>query len=550
MDDLNASLSQYASQLSMVNQALNTTTDVKERESLLTLQNDLEELIQLTQESLNAILSKPEMKSTASDKPGASKDDLDDEYALFMQEMAKTGAYDSNGKENKSESTGKDGSQNYGDSDIEDELATLLGMKCSVYHTHKWGGQPTLHNAMVSAIVPRQDDDQFKDLQVRVLFTHPTHTEMLPCPFYLDGECRFSDEQCRYSHGAVTHLSDLKEAIKPNFEALKSGSRVLLKLKPPDDEDISLTKKSAEKYHLWHRAVIKSIDLEEKTCVVKLEQGIKTGEKRKIGSDEYNVRIEDIYPLNNDDDDESDSSDSLSDTEYPINKAACTKAGNADSDLLVQKSLENNAPAMGEWERHTRGMGSKLMLAMGYVPGTGLGAASDGRVKPVEARLVPLGKSLDHVMAISEKNAVQDPLKIEQKLKRLQKREEERNKRAYEREKERERRNVFNFINRTLGDKSEQETSVAPAIPDVKQSTSKDLNIEQFKITEDIKRLERDIVKLKNSLMKYPSGSTGHKSVNMQIVEKNKELDKLLRREKQITKEQLHRKDKVKMTVF
>lgn len=52
------------------------------------------------------------------------------------------------------------------------------------------------------------------------------------------------------------------------------------------------------------------------------------------------------------------------------------------------------------------------MLAMGYVPGTGLGAASDGRVKPVEARLVPLGKSLDHVMAISEKNAGQDPLKV------------------------------------------------------------------------------------------------------------------------------------------
>lgn len=34
-------------------------------------------------------------------------------------------------------------------------------------------------------------------LQVQVLFTHPTHTEMLPCPFYLDGECRFDDEQCR-----------------------------------------------------------------------------------------------------------------------------------------------------------------------------------------------------------------------------------------------------------------------------------------------------------------------------------------------------------------
>lgn len=52
------------------------------------------------------------------------------------------------------------------------------------------------------------------------------------------------------------------------------------------------------------------------------------------------------------------------------------------------------------------------MFAMGYVPGTGLGAASDGRVKPVEARVLPVGKSLDQCMAISEKHAAQDPLKV------------------------------------------------------------------------------------------------------------------------------------------
>lgn len=42
-------------------------------------------------------------------------------------------------------------------------------MKCAVYHTHKWGGQPGLYNAMVSAVVPRQDEDQFQDLQVIIL---------------------------------------------------------------------------------------------------------------------------------------------------------------------------------------------------------------------------------------------------------------------------------------------------------------------------------------------------------------------------------------------
>lgn len=138
---------------------------------------------------------------------------------------------------------------------------------------------------------------------------------------------------------------------------------------------------------------------------------------------------------------------------------------------------------------------------------------------------------------------------MEQRLKKLQKRDEERNKRNYEREKERERRNVFNFLNKTLGNKAE-DVPEAETSMNVKQSTSKDLNIEQFKISEDKKRIEREIIKLNSSLIKYPSGSNGHKSINMQIIEKNKELTSLTQKEKQISKEQEHRKDKQKMTVF
>ena len=49
---------------------------------------------------------------------------------------------------------------------------------------------------------------------------------------------------------------------------------------------------------------------------------------------------------------------------------------------------------LGRWEEHTRGMGSKLMAQMGYVFGTGLGKRSDGRIAPVEATVLPAGKSL------------------------------------------------------------------------------------------------------------------------------------------------------------
>ena len=43
----------------------------------------------------------------------------------------------------------------------------------------------------------------------------------------------------------------------------------------------------------------------------------------------------------------------------------------------------------GGWEEHTKGVGSKLMLAMGWQAGAGLGRAGGGRVDPVEARIYP-----------------------------------------------------------------------------------------------------------------------------------------------------------------
>ncbi|XP_050358684.1 zinc finger CCCH-type with G patch domain-containing protein [Nymphalis io] len=545
MEDLALSISQYEDQLSVVKQALQATQEASERESLLALQSELQELINLTRESLDVQNNRED-----DTKPGKnSSDGLDDEYALFMKEMAETGACEENkdsGDKHEDSGQNESGDSN---SDIEDELSSLLGMKCAVYHTHTWGGKPSLHNAMVSSVVPRQDDDQFNDLQVKVLFTHPTHAEMLPCPFYLNGDCKFSDDQCRYSHGAIVKLSDLNEAIEPNYNSIKIGSRILLKLKPPDDEDMSTAKKTTEKYHLWHIAIVKGVDVEKQSCVVKLEHGVKTGEKRKAVSDEHHVMFEDIFPFSIDGDEDTDSDDSLSDTEYPESKTMRADCDNKA--LIIEKSLQNNAPAMGGWERHTRGMGSKIMLSMGYVPGTGLGAASDGRLQPVEARSVQPGRSLDHCMELSEKNAGKDPLKVEQKLKRLQKREEERNKRAYEREKEREKRNVFNFLNNTLGDKPEKtEQLITATSVEIKQSTSKDLNIEKFKLEEDCRKIENEIIKLQSTLPKYPQGTGGHRSISIQIAEKNKELNLLRNKEKQIVKEQKQRKDTQKMTVF
>jgi len=43
------------------------------------------------------------------------------------------------------------------------------------------------------------------------MFTNPMQKDMLPCPYYLEGNCRFSDEQCHFSHGELVDLASLKE---------------------------------------------------------------------------------------------------------------------------------------------------------------------------------------------------------------------------------------------------------------------------------------------------------------------------------------------------
>ena len=67
-----------------------------------------------------------------------------------------------------------------------------------------------------------------------------------------------------------------------------------------------------------------------------------------------------------------------------------------NNEELVHKALltVDGNQRLGGWEDHTRGIGSKLMAQMGYVTGTGLGKKSDGRINPVEATVLPAGKSL------------------------------------------------------------------------------------------------------------------------------------------------------------
>lgn len=86
----------------------------------------------------------------------------------------------------------------------------------------------------------------------------------------------------------------------------------------------------------------------------------------------------------------SDTSDDTDDDDSVCNSPSYS------NDELIHKSLLTlqSTESLGNWEKYTRGIGSKLMMQMGYVIGTGLGKRSDGRIEPVEATVLPPGKSL------------------------------------------------------------------------------------------------------------------------------------------------------------
>ncbi|XP_017755554.1 PREDICTED: zinc finger CCCH-type with G patch domain-containing protein [Eufriesea mexicana] len=515
-ESLREAIAQYEQQLAQVQATLSVTTQEADRENLLSLQSDIQELITLTKESLQGVETYSEdLDDDEDDDTDNVRDDpLAIEYALFKAELEKT----LNDSKNKEQDKQDDGASN----NIEDELRQLKGMKCRAPHGSSWRGI-SYHNAMICSVYQNDNTEikNMQDIKVRVLFLNPTHKEMLPCPYYLDGKCKFSDKDCRFSHGELVPLSSIQEYREPDFQSIKMGSRVLAR----------------QKNQLWHRCIVLKLpEKEDDVFRIKFE----------ANGNIIEVFLQDLLPLGDADlemSDTSEESDSESDlTEY-------------SREEIIHKSLltvESNTP-LGNWEKHTRGIGSKLMAQMGYVVGTGLGKRSDGRVEPVEATVLPAGKSLDHCMKLRE-NAGGDKnlFSVECKLRKQRQKLEQQREKQYQREKEREENNVFNFINATLGDKpkSEMQRNISKNKNNLKTESNRQLNVARFQIGENILRLERESTKLKESLARHTKGSVHYNNIIMKYNDTQKELISLKASDRSIAAEQDQRKNRAKLSIF
>ncbi|XP_053987563.1 zinc finger CCCH-type with G patch domain-containing protein-like [Hylaeus volcanicus] len=517
-ESLRKAIVQYEQQLEQVQATLSATASRADRDNLLSLKSDIQELINLTKENLRSVETADIGNKLKLENLNDEDDDpLAKEYALFKTELEEVSDDSENSKQNEQ--------VNGASNDIEEELRQLEGMKCRAPHGTSWGGVG-FHNAMICSVY-RNDLTEIKnmqDIKVRVFFLNPTHKEMLPCPYYLDGKCKFSDEDCRFSHGELVPLSSIQEYREPDFISIKMGSRVLAK----------------QKNELWHRCVVLKLpDKDGDVFRIKFEASGNIAE----------TCLQDILPL---DDADLEMSDTSEDTDGEDSET--DSPGYSEKEVIYKSflTLESNAP-LGNWEKHTRGIASKLMARMGYVAGTGLGKHSDGRIEPVEATVLPAGKSLDHCMELRE-NAGGDKnlFSVEHRMRKQQQKLERQRERQYQRAKQQEEKNIFNFINATLGDKSktDTQTSTSKSKNYLKTESNRQLNVASLQIGENILRLERESSKLKESLTRHAKGSVHYNNIVMKYNEKQKEIVDLRASEKNIVAEQNQRKNKAKLSIF
>lgn len=204
----------------------------------------------------------------------------------------------------------------------------LINEKCRA--PFKLNGQTeSYHNAFIADIISEDDED---GVTVKVLFLNPTHDRMKSCNYFFSNRCTFADS-CKYSHGEVVKYSRLKHYQNPNFKLLKRKSHVLVKSDG-----------------LWKPGSIVECSQNLKSCQVKLHSSGKV----------FDCPFSDVLPPI---DSNSDSSDLSTDDEQSEDEI------DFSSKNVLQVEIQN----FGEWERHTTGIGSKILQKLGYISGSGLG---------------------------------------------------------------------------------------------------------------------------------------------------------------------------------
>ncbi|KAF0302458.1 Zinc finger CCCH-type with G patch domain-containing protein [Amphibalanus amphitrite] len=191
-----------------------------------------------------------------------------------------------------------------------------------------------------------------------------------------------------------------------------------------------------------------------------------------------------------------------------------------------------------------------LLQQMGYVVGTGLGPQADGRVEPVEARVYPAGRSLDHCMALREGSAAAGQsclLTVEKRLERDQRRQQKIGERAYQRSKTQNA--MFDVINRVMGAEEDGEGDRPPRPAPVKSASRAELNLRDLKVGEQIRAAERQVARLEAGCRRNSAGATGA-DLRSRLADQKAHLGRLRAQEASIHAEKRERTTSKRLDVF
>ncbi|XP_024094557.2 zinc finger CCCH-type with G patch domain-containing protein isoform X1 [Pongo abelii] len=528
-ESLESALQTYRAQLQQVELALGAGLDSSEQADLRQLQGDLKELIELTEASLVSVRKSRLLAALDEERPRRQEDA---EYQAFREAITEAveapAASPGSGSETvlKAEAGPESAAGGQQEEEGEDE-EELSGTKVSAPYYSSWG---TLeyHNAMVVGTEEAEDGSA----GVRVLYLYPTHKSLKPCPFFLEGKCRFK-ENCRFSHGQVVSLDELRPFQDPDLSSLQAGSACLAK----------------HQDGLWHAARITDVD-----------NGYYTVKFDSLLLREAVVEGDGILPPLRTEATESDSdSDGTGDSSYARvvgsdavdsaqSSALCPSLAVVGSDAVDSGTCSS---AFAGWEVHTRGIGSRLLTKMGYEFGKGLGRHAEGRVEPIHAVVLPRGRSLDQCVETLQKQTrvgkagTNKPPRCRGRGARPGGRPPP--------------RNVFDFLNEKLQGQAPGalEARAAPAgrrsedMYHASKSAKRALSLRLFQTEEKIERTQRDIRSIQEALAR---NAGRHSVASAQLQEKlagaQRQLGRLRAQEAGLQQEQRKADTHKKMTEF